>query len=171
MVGHEPDDPVVYGEKVAELVVPTGWVSPNYVYGQHWSRARKMKKAIDQAVMNHMLQLSPEERSKAKLNEPRPRVLKLTFHQSRQGRLPDIDNVYGGFKYLIDALKRVRYRFTNRGLTKHLSKAEAHLNGPGLIWDDDPRFLRIAEIYVLKMKRGAKESYVEVEVFEWPEEE
>lgn len=171
-VSHEPDDPVVYGEKVAELVVPKGWVSPNYIYGTHWSRTRKWKQELEQAVKAHILQLKPDQRSKAVLSEPRPRVLRLTAYQTT-GRLPDVDNLVGGFKCLIDALKRVKYTFKSSGLNQYLDSINSSTTGNGLIWDDEPKWLRIAEVHCKRQERGTKNkvNYVHVEVFEWPEEE
>jgi len=178
---YEPEDEIIYGERVAELVIRKGWISPNYLYGAHWARSRVLRDELNQQVANHIIQLPLEERARAVLREPVARLLRITIYQI-QGRFPDVDNLLGGLKHLIDALKKVRYKFSSPTSSSYRPKVISSLNGNGLIWDDAPKYLRIAEVFIQRHERGTAlgknpkydkktSNYVNIEVFEFPEEE
>jgi len=170
-VAYEPEEPPEYGELVTKLVVRKGWISPNYMLGNHWSRTRPLRKEINEQVKHHILTLPPEERERVVLREPEYRILRLALIQNT-GRYPDVDNVMGGLKHLIDSLKKVTYR--HKKIRENVPDGVyRHHTGNGLIWDDSPHYLRIAEVTIERPPKGQPRdkkagSYVVVEVFSPP---
>ena len=165
----ESEDPAIYGTKVASLVIKSGWLSPNYVYGRHWARVQKIRLELDQQVKNHVLQLPADDRERAVLREPASRVMRVSIFQ-KAGPYPDVDNLLGGLKHTIDALRKVRFKKIKEEGKFKVRRLE---NGNGLIWDDAPKYLRIAEIFVSHIKGAGHDpttgSYVVLDIFDWPE--
>lgn len=164
----ESEDAVLYGTPVTQLALTEAWISPNTLYGKHWKKSASMREKLVHQVRNHLLQMPLEDREACVLREPRARMLRVTITQQR-GPYPDVDNLLGGLKHTIDALRRVKYR--QQTIEGKRTVVQTN-DGPGLIWDDAPKYLRIAEVYV--SRRGPQlddklpARYVFLEVFEWP---
>jgi hypothetical protein len=165
----ESEDAPQYGEFVTTVALSNAWVSPNYLYGKHWRKSQQMREELLHQVRNHVLRMAPEERKGVVLTEPAPRVMRVTITKGR-GPYPDVDNLMGGLKHAIDALRRVKYR---QRKTEGKRTVVQTNDGPGLIWDDAPKYLRIAELYVCrrsqtKIKDPLPGNFVLFEIFEWP---
>jgi len=162
------EDAVDYGPAVTQLALQNAWISPNYLYGKHWKKSKEMRDQLVHQVRNHLLMLPLAQREQAVLQEPRARVLRVTITQGR-GPYPDVDNLLGGLKHAIDALRRVKYRQRKEEGKRQVVQT---LDGPGLIWDDAPKWMRLAELHVTRRRKDGSDKlpgkYVFFEVFEWP---
>lgn len=126
-------------------MIRDGWCSVNYIRNSPWRTLHKHKKNVEEEVRLHVLSMPNAEKEKVLLRSPKKRVLDFTII-SRRGSEPDRDNLIGGLKFTIDALRRCRLKrvpSTEEGKKFSLQKLE---DGPGFIWDDDPQWFEIGEV-------------------------
>jgi hypothetical protein len=165
-----PDNRVERGAHLITMVFRSGWVSPNHMLGKHWSRTRKFRLKLDEQAKMHFLALPPEEREQVRITEPKRRVAIISIVQ-RRGPFPDVDNLLGGLKHLIDALK------LRRGTKQIIEQADGTQRqkltydetGNPWIWDDSPRHFQVAEVHVSRQSSYVNTepgNYVVVDLYE-----
>lgn len=167
---NEPEERTPHGDHLITMVFRNGWVSPNFMMGKHWARTRKFRKELDEQAKFHFLALPPEEREKIKISEPKKRVGIINIVQ-RRGPFPDVDNLMGGLKHLIDALKlkRVTKSFIEKDDGSTRTKMVYDETGNPWIWDDSPRHFQIAEVHVSRQSSYVSTepgNYVVVDLYE-----
>lgn len=163
---HEPEDRRLVDESnlVARLVFKDGWCSPNHYVGQHWARTKKVKDNLDDQAKAQFYKLPPEQRSKIvealKSDPPQKRAVVIHIVKTR-GPYPDIDNLVGGCKFLIDALKFRRQIRVPNPSRKTGYKIEYQNVGNPWIYDDSSDKFRLAEIYLSRKSNASwvKEQY------------
>lgn len=165
-----PEESTELGEHIITMVFRNGWVSPNFMSGKHWSRTRKFRKELDAQAKMQFLQLSPEDQETVRLRDPKKRIVVINIVQ-RRGPFPDVDNLLGGLKHLVDALKLRRatkqtVEQEDGGITTKLVYGET---GNPWIWDDSPRHLQIAQVHVSRQSQYVNTepgNYVVVDLYE-----
>jgi len=165
-----PEEKTDLGDHIITMVFRNGWVSPNFMMGKHWSRTMKFRKELDKQAKFHFLQLDQDTQDAVRLSEPKKRIAVMNIVQ-RRGPFPDVDNLLGGLKHLIDALKLRRsskqiVEHEDGGITTKLVYGET---GNPWIWDDSPRHLQVAEVHVSRQNAYVNTepgNYVVVDLYE-----
>jgi len=121
---------------LGEFSVPEGWVSPNHLLHMHWSERKRRQNCMAEHCIAGMVCQAPDVQARLHLTRPKKRRLRLTARFWSKRHFPDIDNLYGGFKLLIDCLRVQRLRRVKRRLTLVPNKY-------GVIWDDDDKWLEL----------------------------
>ncbi len=165
-----PEDRVERGDHLVTMVFRNGWVSPNFMMGKHWSRTRKFRKELDEQAKMHFLALPPEEREQVKIRDPKLRVAIINIVQ-RRGPFPDVDNLLGGLKHLIDSLKlrRGTKQIVEKDDGSQSQKLTYDETGNPWIWDDSPRHFQVAEVHVSRQSAYVNTepgNYVVVDLYE-----
>ncbi len=180
---HEAENKTPRGNLVARLFFKDGWCSPNHYMGQHWSRTKKIKDSLDEQSRAQFYSLSPDKRSEivAGMESDPPKKRSVVIHIVKtRGPYPDIENLVGGCKLLIDALK---FRRSTRVQTddparKTGYKVEYRNVGNPWIYDDSHDKFRISEIHLSRRSDATwferqhpniKGSYVLVDLYDEPE--
>ena len=165
-----PDEATDLGEHIITMVFRNGWVSPNHMMGRHWTRTLKFRKELDKQAKVHFLQLGLDEQELVRISEPKKRIAVISIVQ-RRGPFPDVDNLLGGLKHLVDSLKlrRSRKEIVEKDDGSRSTKMVYGETGNPWIWDDSPRHLQIAQVHVSRQSSYVNTepgNYVVVDLYE-----